>query len=162
MNVEYELNQTSGNDWSRRTGTRVYHRQKAAPAPPPRIQLSEFAELETQMERYEDEHRKLIDKIRSLYVIQDEPFVFEFLRDHRLLPQVLVDAEPHLRQFFKNSVFSLRTISDEHGWDMLYSFVEWAGEPGDALHALNAFDDAWWLANSYPAGSGLTFTYRLV
>jgi hypothetical protein len=162
MNVAYELNQTSGYDWSRRTGARVYHQQRAALAPPPRIQLSEFSELETQMKRYEDEHRKLIDKIRSLYVIQDEAFVSEFLRDHRLLPLVLVDAEPHLRQFFKNSVISLRTISDEHGWGMLYAFVEWAGEPDDALHALNAFDDAWWLANSYPAGSALTFTYRLV
>jgi hypothetical protein len=162
MNVAYELNQTSGYDWNRRIGARVYHRQKPAPTQSPRLQVSEFAELETQMECYENEHHKLIDKIRSLYVMQDDASVSEFLRRHRQLPQVLADAEPHLRQFFKDSVLSLRTTSDEDGWEMLYAFVQWAGEPGDALRALDAFDDTWWLANSYPVGSNLTFTYRLI
>jgi hypothetical protein len=114
------------------------------------------------MERYENEHLKLIDKIRSLYVMRDEASVSDFLRRHRRLPALLADAEPHLRQFFKDSVLSLRTTTDEHGWEMLYALVQWAGEPDDALNALDAFDDAWWLANSYPAGSSLTFTYRLV
>lgn len=45
---------------------------------------------------------------------------------------------------------------------MLYASVQWPGEPEDAMKALNAFDAAWWLNNSYPAGANLTFTYRLV
>jgi len=162
MNVEYELNQTSGYDWKQPSGARVYHRQKTALTPPSRVQLSELAELEAQMERYEVEHSELINEIRRLYVIEDEASVSEFLRRHRRLSQVLVDAEPHLRQFFKDAVLVLRTTSDEHDWDMLYALVQWSGEPDDALLALDAFDDAWWLANSYPAGSFLTFTYRLV
>jgi hypothetical protein len=114
------------------------------------------------MERYENEHLKLIDKIRSLYVMRDEASVSDFLRRHRRLLPLLADAEPRLRQFFKDSVLSLRTTTDEHGWEMLYALVQWTGEPDDALRALDAFDDAWWLANSYPAGSSLTFTYRLI
>jgi hypothetical protein len=113
------------------------------------------------MRRYEDEYCKLIDKVRSLYVMQDEGSVFDFLYRHRLLPPLLVDAEPHLRHFFKDSVLSLRTTSDEDGWEMLYALVHWVGEPDGAVHALNAFDDEWWLANSYSAGLSLTFTYRL-
>jgi hypothetical protein len=162
MNVAFQLNQTSGYDWSGRSGARVYHRQKPAAAPLPRTQVSELTELEAQMERYENEHGKLIDKIRSLYVMQDDASVSDFLCRHRRLPPVLAEAEPHLREFFKDSVLSLRATSDENGWEMLYAFVHWPGEPNDAMHALDAFDDTWWLANSYPVGSSLTFTYRLV
>lgn len=162
MNALFEPNQSSGYDWGTRAGARVYHRQKPARALPSRNQVSELAELEAQMKRYEDEHRKLTDKIRSLYVIQDEETVSDFLRRHRQIQPALVDAEPYLRKFFKNSVLSLRATSDEQGWEMLYAIVQWEGDPVAAQHSLDYFDDAWWLANSYPAGSNLTFTYRLV
>jgi hypothetical protein len=162
MNGVYDLNQTSGYDWISRRGARLYHRQRVVPSQTSRIQLSELAGLETEMERYEDEHRNLIRTIRTLYVLQDDESVSEYLQRHRTIPPVLVEAERHLRQFFKDSVLSLRASADEQGWDMLYAIIQWPGEPEDALRSLNAFDDAWWLANSYPAGSGLTFTYRLV
>ena len=162
MNGLYELNQTSGYDWSPREGSRLYHRQRAVPPQPPTIQLSELAGLEAQMAQYQNEHRKLIGAVRSLYVFQDEALVTEYLERHRSLPPLLAEAERHLRQFFKDSVLSLSATSDEHGWDMLYAFVHWSGEPDVAIDALHRFDESWWLANSYPAGSSLTFTYRLV
>lgn len=45
---------------------------------------------------------------------------------------------------------------------MLYVKAMWPGEPRDALAALDQFEDVWWIANSYPAGTTLTFTYSLV
>jgi len=161
MNVAYEWNQTSGYDWRRSTDARQYHRQQSVDAGMPQIQLSELADLEAQMGRYEGEHRNLIEKIKSVYVLEDEVAVWEFLNTHRRLAPVLVLAEPHLRRCFGDAVLSLRSNSDEHGWEMLYTFVQWPGSPEQAMQALDAFDDEWWLANSYPAGSNLTFTYRL-
>ena len=164
MNGVYELNQTSGNDWSapKSADARLYHRQKAVTIDEPRTQLTELADLERQMARHNEEHRSLVEQIRSLYVINDEVDVCGFLNRHRHLPPVLVAAEPYLRRIFKASVISLRATSDEYGWEMLYASVHWSGEPKDALQDLNAFDDEWWIANSCPAGSNLTFTYRLV
>ena len=162
MNGLLPVNQTTGNDWNPRGGSRQYHRQRPTPSRPAGVQLADLAGLEAQMSRYEDEHRKIIETVRSLYVFQDDLAVTEFLMRHRTLPPVLAEAERHLRRFFKDGVLTLRATSDEQGWDMLYATVQWPGEPQEAMDSLNAFDNAWWLNNSYPTGANLTFTYRLV
>lgn len=163
MNEVYEANQTSGYSWGRRgLEQSVYHLQKPADRPTLIIQASELANLDEQMTRYEAEYQHMIGRLRNLYVLEDEQQTMGFLNGHRSIPQLLVDAEPQLRRFFQNAVLSLRTSSDDHGWEMLYVLILWAGGPDEAIRALDSFDDAWWLAHSYPAGSSLTFTYRLV
>jgi hypothetical protein len=163
MNGLLSGSQTSGYDWNLRRGSRQYHRQSSVPtAPPVAVQLAELAGLEEEMNRYENDYKKVIDTVRSLYVFLDETNVSEFLLRHRTVSPILAEAEKHLRQFFKDAVFALRTTTDDQGWDMIYATVQWPGEPEDAMSALNAFDASWWLNNSYPAGVNLTFTYRLV
>jgi hypothetical protein len=158
-----ENRQTSWNNWETSGTARMYHRQKPAPEPPSgRVQLSDLADLDSQVLRFEAQHDQLMGEIRRLYVMADERSVADYLRSHRRVPQLLVDAVPSLRRFFENAPISLLAKSDENGWDMLYATVQWPGEPQDALAALDRFDDAWWLANSYPAGTTLTFTYKLV
>lgn len=109
-----------------------------------------------------DMNHQLRDDIRRLFVVADERSVFDYLRSHRRVPSLLIESVPHLRRLFGDAALSLRATSDEDGWDMLYATVRWAGEPEDALRALDRFDDEWWLAHSYPAGKSLTFTYDLV
>jgi hypothetical protein len=162
MNGLLSDNQTSGYDWNSHQGSRQYHRQRYAPARPAAVQLAELTALEAQMTRYEADHRKMIETIRTLYVFQDETTVSEFLLRHRTVSPILAEAEKHLRAYFRDAVFALRATTDEQGWDMLYATVQWPGEPKAAIDALNAFDASWWLNNSYPAGVNLTFTYRLV
>lgn len=162
MNLD-EVHQTSGFDWSKRdTGERVYYAQLPARTPDHTIQLSELAEIDAQMARYDDEYRQLIERIRVLYVFQDEETIAGFLRSHRRIPILLINAEPQLRRVLGHVVLSLRATTDEHGWQMLYVSALWPGEPEEALRALDSFDEKWWLAHSYPVGSSLTFTYRLV
>jgi hypothetical protein len=162
VNSAYEANQLSGNVWATTSGARQYHRQKTAPEHDRPVNLSELADLDAQMARFETEHNQLIDCVRKLYVMQDERSVIDYLRAHRRLPQLLVLAEPHLRKLFEEAVFSLRAATDAQGWEMLYASVQWPGDPGDVLNRLGAFDDSWWLANSSPAGNTLTFTYTLI
>ena len=162
MNVLLSGKQTSGYDWNTRGGSRLYHRQRFNSPRMPVIQLAELAHLEDQMARYREDHRKIIETLRSLYVFQDDATISQFLQSHKTVAPVLAEAERHLRQFFGDAILVLRSTTDDQGWDMLYATVQWPGEPADAVIALNAFDNAWWLANSYPVGSNLTLTYRLV
>lgn len=105
MNELLSVNQTSGYDWSARRGSRLYHRQRsAATSRAAAVQLADLAGLEAQMFRYEDEQRKLIETIRTLYVFQDDRAVPEFLSRHRTIPPILAEASRHLREFFKDAV----------------------------------------------------------
>jgi hypothetical protein len=163
MNGLLVKDQTSGNEWGSPPSARVYYRAQSVPEEQKqRMQLAEFADLEAQMNHFEEQHEKLIAEIRREYVIPSDASVLDFLRRHRQIAQVLVEALPHLRRFFANTVFSLRTKADESGWQMLYVSAIWPEEPGAALAALDRFDDAWWIANSYPSGNSITFTYKLV
>jgi hypothetical protein len=160
MTALLDFHQTSGNNWE--TGGRMYHPQKPTPEPERRIQLSDLADLDYQVVRIDAQHDQLMSEIRRLYVMVNETSVSDYLRSHRRVPPLLVNAVPQLREFFGNVTLSLFATSDENGWDMLYAAVQWRGEPQEALAALDRFDDAWWLANSYPVGASLTFTYKLV
>ncbi len=105
---------------------------------------------------------QLLPNIRRSYVIEDEGSLTAFFRMHPHLPQLLIDAVPRLSRFFGNAAILLLVRADEDGWEMAYAIVQWPGEPDDALEALDRFDEAWWLANSDPAGTTLTFTYQLI
>jgi hypothetical protein len=126
------------------------------------IQLSQLADLQSQMTHFDEEQMQLANKLRLLYVMHDETSVLSYLRTHRRIPELLVEAIAQLRLCFGDPPISLSAKTDENAWEMLYATVQWSGEPKDALAALDRFDDAWWLANSYPAGTALTFTYELV
>jgi hypothetical protein len=114
------------------------------------------------MERFESDHNALSERVQTLYVVHDVDKVTAFVKAHRRIPLLLSQAEPYLRKFFGQSIIQLHLSSDENGWEMLYVTILWSGDPEAALVGLDRFDDAWWIANSYPAGTYLTFTYRLV
>lgn len=163
MNGLADFNQTSKTDWGPPPSGRVYHRsQPISHWSKPHIQLAELAELEAQMTQFENVYEELIAEIQRQYVMPADPRFLNFFRSHRRIPQLLMEALPYLRKFFANSIFVLHATSDENGWQMLYASATWPGEPSDALTALDHFDDEWWIANSYPAGMALTFTYKLV
>jgi hypothetical protein len=163
MNGLLDYSQPTGSDWGSPITPALYDPfQEGAHQRPVRQQLANLIALEEQMARFEAEHALLVTEVRRYYVMPDELSVRDFLRNHRRIPPLLLEALPHLRRFFANTIFTLRATSDENGWQMLYVGALWPGEPRDALAALNQFDDAWWIANSYPAGTSLTFTYKLV
>ena len=163
MNAAYELNQLSGNVWATPGPASLLFVVQPSPGEFEQLGLlDELAGLEAQMARFEGEQDELIDRIRTLYVIPDERSVISYLRAHRRIPQLIAEAAPHLGVYFGDVVLSLRAVADERGWEMLYVFVQWEGEPEEALARLNAFDDAWWLRNSSTTAVSVTFTYNLV
>jgi hypothetical protein len=163
MNRLLDYSQATHSDWSAPTSAELYRPfQEGAEIRPARRQLANLMALEEQMVRFEVDHQLLVSEVRRHYVMSTESSVSDFLGSHRRIPPLLLAALPHLRECFGNSVFSVHATSDENGWKMLYVSALWPGEPRDALAALDQFDDAWWIAHSYPAGTALTFTYKLV
>jgi hypothetical protein len=118
--------------------------------------------FENQMVGFAAEHEDLIRQIRTRYIIADTS-VLEFLRGHRTLPPLLVQAIPYIDECFgASAVFSLRAPLDEWGAQTLYAVAMWPGEISDVRTALERFDERWWIASARQAAGNLTFTYELV
>jgi hypothetical protein len=160
-------NQTSGNDWSQSGQpdiTRMLHEDEQEIGRFPRRPADHgkfFVKLEDQMERFGQAQVDAVRQIEAFYTIRNGAEVKEFLESHKLVTQVLAEAIDHLKKHFEGCMFSLRLKTDEYDDQMLYAAAAWKKEPKKVVSALNAFDDEWWLANSYPAGRHLSFTYDL-
>ena|ERR1022692_2334118 len=104
-----------------------------------------------------------VKELKKRYVFTSNRNVQEFLQNHRSLPHILIDAEPHLKDCFgSDSVLNLEVLIDEDGSRSLYAVVLWRGEAELAESALAKFDDSWWLDKSREASGFLTITYELV
>jgi hypothetical protein len=155
-------NQTSGNDWPGATPAMLHEREQDRIDAPTARQHGIFDDLERQMERHEQEHRVMVTEITRAFLMPRDNSVEEFLSSHRTLPQFLIQALPHLREFFGDVLFSLRATGDEYGWQQLYVDIHWAGTSDEAFQAIDRFQDGWWIAHSNMTAGHLTFTYRLV
>jgi hypothetical protein len=156
--------QTSGNDWSIPIPAMLHERMQHLPLETPitHRQSSFIRDVETQMQQFESDYQAAVAEVRRLYVLPSDTSVLDFLNDHRALPQLLIEAAPQLKKYFADTVFTLRTTSDEYGWQNLYADAMWTGDARGAIQLLDQFEDEWWIANSRPARGALTFTYRLL
>lgn len=159
-------NQTSGNDWSQsgQTNRSLLHEGQQQPWHlPGRVPAHGrfFAGYEQQMTRFDQGQTDALREIDVFYSIRNDAEIKEFLHSHKLVTQVLAEAIAHLMKHFEGCMFSLRLRTDEYNDQMLYAVAAWKDEPAKVIAALNALDDEWWLANSYPAGRHLSFTYDL-
>jgi hypothetical protein len=164
MNTLLDYKQTAGDDWSVHYAGMLFNGfQETLELPKPRKQLAKLIDLEEQMARYQAEHEALITEVRKQYVLPADSSVVDFLHDRRTLPQLLLEAKPHLEEYFGgDAVFRLRCPIDESGSQTLYAVAMWPGRAMDVRTALDSFDDAWWISNSRQASGHLIFTYELV
>jgi hypothetical protein len=156
--------QTSGNDWTTPPGEVLYQEPpSAARGPSSSHEPTDLANLESQMARFEAEHETMIADVRKHFVFSTDSDLNSFFRSHRTLPQLLIQATPHLRRAFgTGTVFNLRAPIDASGSQTLYAVVMWPGPANDARMALADFDENWWFEIVRQASGNLTFTYELV
>jgi hypothetical protein len=160
----YLDSQTSGNDWASPIHIMLHEiPQIASSVPTLGTRRSILSGLEQQMAEFEADHQEIIGEVQKLYVMSNDSSVIAFLDGHRTIPQLLIQAAPRLQEHFgESTVFSLRAVIDEYGWQTLYAVIVWPGKVDDVVMALDRFEDEWWIANSTPASGSLTFTYELV
>ncbi len=163
MNV-YERTQISGIKWDIPSTARAYRRHQEAPIPDPRAQETDIlADAERQMAQFEAQHEATLREIAKNYTMPGDSSVQSFLRNHRTIPQLLVEAIPYLKRCFGGlAVVALRASIDESGAQMLYALVMWPGEVNHARQSLERFDDDWWIAHSRQASGYLSFSFELV
>ena len=128
------------------------------------------ADIERQVARQErqqaayrfEEQRRELDDLRRAFVFSDPISVGTFLREHRALPIVLLDAVPRLRDAFgTDATLQLQLMVEEDEPTILCGLVLWAGPLPSAQRALRRFDEAWWLSNCQRASGNLIFDYEL-
>ncbi len=160
----YLGSQTSGNDWPEPVPVMVYQDfQESGALPSPKRRAQILADFEDEMVHFENEHNVIINDVRRNFVLPTNSSVEGFFNDHRTIPQLLLQAVPHVKRYFgADVVFNLRVPIDESGSQTLYAVAMWPGTLKDVRRALEQFDDAWWIANSRKASGYLTFTYELV
>jgi hypothetical protein len=157
-------NQTSGNDWTSTVGSMLHEREQDQLEPEiVRHQRNVLDNFEREMSRYEIDHRATVAEVAKSYVMPRDNSVQDFLDSHRMLPQLLIQANSHLQKAFGDTtVFSLRATCDEYGGQSLFVDALWPGNAADAYAALDRFEDNWWVAHCHMAVGHLNFTYRLV
>ncbi len=165
MNAYQDVSQTPGRYWGNFTGTSASAFEEFRERP--RFvrelqQRSSFEYDERHSQRLIESHQSALNGIRRAFVLHDETTVMSFLYDHRIIPQLLLESVPQLQRFFgSQTVFVLKTLCDEDGSRELYVVAMWPGKAGDAMNALDNFNEGWWIARSRPAMGKLNFTYEL-
>lgn len=155
--------QTSGNGWN--TRRRMLHErieQLILPDPSPRVQAAVFDGLEQQMSDAENELGQLLDELGKIFVFISSEDVKTFLRGHRGIPSLLIEAAPHFRKAFGNAPLALDVVTEEGNPRTIYALAQWGEERREAKKALRDFDEQWWISNLQKAGGKVVFDYELV
>jgi hypothetical protein len=107
----------------------------------------------------QEEDLKLLQKE---YVFTEPKSVESFLKSHRYLMPILMEALPQLKRSFGSDVtFQLSVSPDENPPKTIYGVVAWKGSLGDARSALKSFDESWWLESIKKASGRVVFDYEL-
>jgi hypothetical protein len=105
---------------------------------------------------------KGIDGLDGTFFIEDRPEVARFIEENRLRT-ILLDAREALSAAFgERPIKTLTLVRDDEGFDTLFCLVMVPGDMQEARHALESFDQRWWLARSAEAAGKLNFDFQLV
>lgn len=138
--------------------------QQTALSPgPPSPEPQALTEYEIQMTRFAVEQEEDFKKLRKEYVLVEGPSVEAFLRGHRSLIEVLLDAAAQIKACFGvDNVLQLRLGGEEgDAPNLVYGVIQWSGSLDAARAALDAFDESWWVANVRKASGRVVFDFEL-
>ena len=117
---------------------------------------------ENQMADHERFFNASIDTVKRFFIFGSTD-VEQFLRSHRALVQILLDAVPHFKASFGDQrPLALEVITEDRPPQVIYALAMWDGETAKSRVALADFDQKWWLANSRKAGGRIVFDCQLV
>jgi hypothetical protein len=126
-------------------------------------EFSVLTDLERQMAQFSAEEEEDFKRLRREYVLVNGPSVESFLRRHRSLLEVLLDAVAQIKACFgAESVLQLRLGSEDgDAPNVVCGFVQWTKSLEAARAALDEFDESWWMNNVRRASGRVVFDYEL-
>ena len=156
--------QTSGNQWDFRSRTMLHEslHPDFSPTPNAKVQLFVIDDWEQQMAAHDGDFAATLKTLQQFFIFTNPEDVENFLRSHRSLVPILLDAAPHFRQSFAQAPLALDIMNDEGAPRTIYALALWRGNRADAKAALNTFDDQFWLDNLRKAAGRIVFDYELL
>jgi hypothetical protein len=119
--------------------------------------------LETQMAEHEAAFSENIKALKNSFIFSDPSEVEAFIRNHRAVVSILLEAAPVMKESFGANVpLALDVTSEDGPPRFVYALGMWEGESDQARTALEAFEEKWGVANSRKAGGRIVFDYQLV
>lgn len=103
-----------------------------------------------------------LEALDEVYVWDDRPSVLRFIEEAHVRG-LLLDARQALDDAFgKDAIKSLSLVQDDEGFETLFCLVRTRAQLEIATHALQVFDESWWLARSAEAAGKVNFDFDLV
>jgi hypothetical protein len=122
-----------------------------------------LSNFERQMTQFSSDEEVNFEKLRKEYVLVLRSEVESFLRSHRSLIDVLLDAVPQFKSCFgPDSILQLRLGGEEaDAPNVVCGIVLWSGSLDAARAALDIFDQSWWMNNVTRTSGRVVFDYEL-
>lgn len=119
-------------------------------------------EYEQEMARFTMEQAADLEKLKREYVFEDVAVTESFIRNHRSIVEVLLDAVPHLRRCFgSETTLKIGVVFEDAGPTTASAVALWKGPLASARESLAKFDESWWLENVKRARGRILFDYEL-
>ena len=163
MNTQLLEAQQTRAVWETPSHAMLHERHQDGMLPVKAIQKSFFEDLECQMAVQEQEFNASLTMLRKNFIFKTGDAVTAFLKTHRTLIPILLEATTYLAHFFGADVpLALEIISDDGPPASINALALFHGNSIDARAALDLFDKAWWMANMRKASGRIVFDYDLV
>jgi hypothetical protein len=124
---------------------------------------SMFNDLDSQMRDGEPEFHSRVKLLRERYVFNNPEAVEYFLRTHRTVAPLLIEAAPQLARAFDNrALLALEVMAEDETPHSICALALWTHDVGAARAALRNFDKTWLADNLQAVNVGIIFDYEPV
>jgi hypothetical protein len=165
MSSLQNMDQVAGNDWSNPSHPMMH--ELIATDFTGDVDFSSansmFDDLELQMRASEAEFSDKIKILRGEYVFNNVEAVEYFVRSHRMVAPLLIEAAPRLAATFgSRTALALEVLPDEETPYSIYALALWDGDGAEARNALHVFDEDWLGRNLQAINGRIVFDYELI
>jgi hypothetical protein len=154
--------QVTGSNWEPLIQAMLHESTQTSAIPDQSFQETIFGNLEQQIADHDVEFNGVIRDLRKTFIFTDSAAVEAFIRYHRALGAILLEAAPALRQYFgQDAQLSLDVPSEDGVPRTINAVILWRSDRTEARTALRRFDDNWLMPNLKKAGGRIVFDFEL-
>jgi hypothetical protein len=122
-----------------------------------------FKDMEHQILFVDTEFQNSLDILKSRFIFNNAEAVEDFLRNHRGLASVLLEAAPHMKKAFgEETPLALEIMQEDGSPRVIYALARWRGGRAESRNALNSFDESWLMSNLKKSAGRIVFDYELI
>ena len=166
MSLLQNMDQAAGNSWIQQTLPMLH--ETISPdltrlVTPSSSANSLFDAFEKQMHAGEAEFSNNLKALREKYIFSYVEAVESFIRTHRVIAPLLIEAAPQFASAFGGEApLTLEIMSDDEPPHSIYALAIWKGDATNARAALRTFDEGWLGRNFEAVGGRVVFDYELI